>query len=59
MPLEKWDGILDATKDGTQCTQIDMADQQLKGSEDCLFINVYTPSVSFTFYYERAFIAQP
>ncbi|KAM7249331.1 hypothetical protein ACFE04_026195 [Oxalis oulophora] len=45
VPLEKWDGILDATKDGTQCTQIDMADQQLKGSEDCLFINVYTPSL--------------
>lgn len=51
VPLEKWDGILDATKDGELCTQIDMADGGLKGSENCLFINVYTPNVRSTIYF--------
>nr|CAH7767196.1 unnamed protein product [Callosobruchus chinensis] len=44
-PVEKsnWSGTLDATKEGSQCVQ---NIEPVLGSEDCLFINVYTPSVS-------------
>nr|CAI5868611.1 unnamed protein product [Callosobruchus analis] len=38
----KWNGILDATEEGCQCVQ---SSKPVVGSEDCLFINVYTPSV--------------
>lgn len=50
VPLEKWDGILDATKDGMSCTQIDVTNGVLFGSENCLFLNVYTPNVSQTIF---------
>ncbi|VEN60661.1 unnamed protein product [Callosobruchus maculatus] len=44
-PIEKskWNGILDATEEGSQCVQ---NINPVLGSEDCLFINVYTPSVA-------------
>ncbi|CAH1975197.1 unnamed protein product [Acanthoscelides obtectus] len=38
----KWNGTLDATKEGSQCVQ---SINPVLGSEDCLFINVYTPSL--------------
>ncbi|CAD7085435.1 unnamed protein product [Hermetia illucens] len=40
LPVEKWNGILDATKDGPMCPQptTNLSDV----SEDCLRINVYT-----------------
>ncbi|VEN60664.1 unnamed protein product [Callosobruchus maculatus] len=43
-PVEKskWNGTLDATREGSQCVQ---NINPVLGSEDCLFINVYTPSL--------------
>lgn len=43
---DRWDGIRDATKDGSVCT---FSSDPVQGSEDCLFVNVYSPSVSFLF----------
>lgn len=39
--VEKWDGIKETTKDGNRCYSVkkDTADE----SEDCLYLNVYTP----------------
>ncbi|VEN55896.1 unnamed protein product [Callosobruchus maculatus] len=39
----KWEGVLDATEDGSQCTQFMRV--MIAGQEDCLTINVYTPTV--------------
>lgn len=38
-----WDGVLDATEDRAHCIQ---GSDPVVGEEDCLFINVYTPTVS-------------
>ncbi|CAH1119276.1 unnamed protein product [Phaedon cochleariae] len=38
----KWSGILDATKDKSQCVQ---GYNPVVGREDCLYINVYTPTL--------------
>ena len=37
-------GKFDAVNIGNRCTQIRATDQTIIGSEDCLFLNVYTPS---------------
>jgi para-nitrobenzyl esterase len=37
-PFGRWDGVFQATQFGNFCTQPDF------GSEDCLYLNVYTPS---------------
>ena len=37
-----------ATKEGSKCVQIDFVSRNLTGSEDCLYLNVYTPFVSIT-----------
>ncbi|XP_019873364.2 esterase E4 [Aethina tumida] len=39
--VEKWDGVLNATLDGPLCPQ--PTDQPI--SEDCLFVNVYSPKI--------------
>ncbi|PSN42538.1 hypothetical protein C0J52_03840 [Blattella germanica] len=46
-PLEKWDGVLDATQDPPKCTQrnIYRKEKGVSGQEDCLYINVYTPHI--------------
>ncbi|CAH0712871.1 unnamed protein product, partial [Brenthis ino] len=42
--LEKWSGIRDATKPGNKCAQINPFSKGVfEGSEDCLYLNVYTP----------------
>ncbi|KAF2899701.1 hypothetical protein ILUMI_06473, partial [Ignelater luminosus] len=45
VPLEPWTGILDASKPHSICPQIDVLfnDYVVKGNEDCLYLNVYTP----------------
>ena len=35
-----------ATKEGNKCIQKDLMTRNLTGSEDCLYLNVYTPLVS-------------
>uniref|UniRef100_A0A0K8TV77 Carboxylesterase n=1 Tax=Epiphyas postvittana TaxID=65032 RepID=A0A0K8TV77_EPIPO len=41
-----WLGVRDATKPGNKCMQINPATMKdLIGSEDCLFLNVYTPNL--------------
>ncbi|XP_066990891.2 esterase FE4 [Anabrus simplex] len=36
-----WSGILNATVEGTVCSQIDLGTEVYGGDEDCLFLNVY------------------
>ncbi|CAH1176734.1 unnamed protein product [Phaedon cochleariae] len=38
-----WEGTIDCTTDGSRCIQ---ESNPVIGSEDCLFINVYTPSLT-------------
>ncbi|XP_059046859.1 esterase E4-like [Achroia grisella] len=42
---EGWSGVRDATKPGNKCAQLNLRDGQIIGSEDCLYLNVYTPSL--------------
>ncbi len=48
MPPEKWKGTRDATAYGASCAQVhvfeDMVFQDKGPSENCLFLNVYTPA---------------
>ncbi|KAF0311475.1 Esterase FE4 [Amphibalanus amphitrite] len=41
-PAGAWEGVRDATADGAECPQWDPAAGRALGSEDCLFVNVYT-----------------
>ncbi|PZC84162.1 hypothetical protein B5X24_HaOG200135 [Helicoverpa armigera] len=45
-PPEPWVGIRDGTKDCNICAQFDKEEKAVKGDEDCLYLNVYTP-ISF------------
>lgn len=45
-PPLPWNGILDATNEGSECYARHMIFQQHVGDEDCLFLNIYTPDVS-------------
>ncbi|KAM3956423.1 LOW QUALITY PROTEIN: alpha-esterase 45 [Aphomia sociella] len=41
-----WDGVRKATEHGPVCTQYNiLTDKYMPGSEDCLYLNVYTPDV--------------
>lgn len=42
---ETWSGIRDALKEGSDCSQFDITTHLLIGSEDCLYLNVYTPQL--------------
>ncbi|XP_060524379.1 cocaine esterase-like [Cylas formicarius] len=42
--LDKWDGILNATKEGKYCIGSTYLNEQDTQSEDCLFLNIYSPS---------------
>lgn len=42
VPKQPWDGVLDATEKGDICVQ---GSDPVEGSEDCLFVKIYTPQV--------------
>ncbi|CAL8073913.1 unnamed protein product [Orchesella dallaii] len=47
VPKRSWRGVLKATRPGSECLQghpINMF--RISGSEDCLFLNIYTPQTS-------------
>ncbi|XP_045768327.1 juvenile hormone esterase-like isoform X1 [Maniola jurtina] len=45
-PARPWKGIRNATVHGSVCPQFDPTlNKYIPGSEDCLFLNVYTPSL--------------
>nr|UXP71979.1 esterase [Manduca sexta] len=44
-PADRWTGVRNATEHVSVCPQFDILSQvYIPGSEDCLFINVYTPN---------------
>lgn len=45
-PAESWSGTRDATKEGDSCYSKHMITKTYVGSEDCLFLNVYTSELS-------------
>lgn len=45
VPAKLWSGIRDATKHGNECSQFRILTMKYTGGEDCLFLNVYTPSL--------------
>nr|ATO93736.1 carboxylesterase [Nilaparvata lugens] len=45
VPVKPWQGVKQCTKAGNPCIQIHEFSNQLIGSEDCLFLNVYTPKI--------------
>ncbi|XP_052741654.1 juvenile hormone esterase isoform X2 [Bicyclus anynana] len=44
-PPEPWEGVRDATKECNICAQFDRESLKVIGDEDCLYLNVYTPSL--------------
>lgn len=54
-PPEKWSGVKDCSAEGSECFANDLIMQQIIGSEDCLILNVYTPSVSRTLMFYSIF----
>lgn len=44
-PPEPWQGVKSALKEGNVCTHVDVITGMKKGSEDCLFLNVFTPGL--------------
>ena len=40
-PPARWQGVRDGSRYGSMCPQI--GDQEVRGEEDCLFINVWLP----------------
>jgi carboxylesterase type B len=49
--MAPWKGVWDASTIAPQCLTFDhrmhpMDDTKIKGHEDCLYLNIYTPTVS-------------
>ncbi|CAL8072149.1 unnamed protein product [Orchesella dallaii] len=46
VPVGPWSGVLIANKTRRDCLQMDVSKQlRVRGSEDCLYLNVYSPLV--------------
>jgi acetylcholinesterase len=45
LPEESWSGIRTAAREGASCPHRNMILDNYRGNEDCLFVNVYTPSL--------------
>ncbi len=45
-PHEKWEGVRDCVEFGNACYQFLVPRDDLKVSEDCLYLNVYTPAAA-------------
>ncbi|XP_039752957.1 venom carboxylesterase-6-like [Pararge aegeria] len=45
-PAKPWAGLWDATRPLSACLQYDPFRRIVSGSEDCLFINIYTPNAN-------------
>ncbi|XP_044592530.1 juvenile hormone esterase-like [Cotesia glomerata] len=41
-PADSWKGIRDASKFGDRCAQNDLFTKEMTGSDDCLYLNIYT-----------------
>lgn len=44
-PIEPWNGIRDAKKFGSPSAQLEWVSQTFKGSDDCLYLNIYTKNL--------------
>ncbi|VVC27651.1 Hypothetical protein CINCED_3A005726 [Cinara cedri] len=44
-PVEPWLGIWNASIPGNECIQYDHVSYSVQGDEDCLYVNVYTPTL--------------
>ncbi|XP_046434785.1 juvenile hormone esterase-like isoform X1 [Neodiprion fabricii] len=44
-PLQPWTGIRHALAEGNQCPQRDECSRQIEGDDDCLYLNIATPSL--------------
>ncbi|XP_076647596.1 juvenile hormone esterase isoform X2 [Halictus rubicundus] len=44
-PPEPWTGIREAKEFGNSCGQLDFMTHQVIGDDDCLYLNVYTPTI--------------
>lgn len=45
LPAQPWKGIKSAMREASVCPHRSMILDNFKGSEDCLFLNVYTPDL--------------
>ncbi|XP_014290283.1 esterase FE4 [Halyomorpha halys] len=46
IPANPWFGVYNATREPPSCLQLDLFEtKSISGSEDCLYINVYTPEL--------------
>lgn len=47
-PIEPWEGVKEVKSDGSACYSRNiMKPEEFLGSEDCLYLNVFTPMVKF------------
>uniref|UniRef100_A0A182Q4T5 Carboxylesterase type B domain-containing protein n=1 Tax=Anopheles farauti TaxID=69004 RepID=A0A182Q4T5_9DIPT len=42
VPRARWNGVLDGSSHGAECLQPGLLPGQVRGAEDCLFLNIYT-----------------